>query len=144
MFQIDDRHVSFAILVAAVFTAATNGASVDLKAQKSLGGIKFIMDTPGSTGNANNTLAIQMQQCDDNATWANWPATVGFGVQTGSGAGAIGGGGAFNQVGYNAAAHGEINALVSDLQRYQRAVVTPAGTTPSYIVNISAVAYKQA
>lgn len=97
----------------ATITADVLSSAIDLNDYE--GQLAAILKTPGSTGNANNTLDVTIHHAD----------TSGGSYTAASGA-------AFTQVGYNAAGEEKIVLNKGALKRWVKFNFDVTGTSPSY------------
>lgn len=98
-------------------TIGSDGLSSAIDLQQYEGQLAALLMTTGSTGNANNTIDVSVYECD-----------------TSGGSYAAATGGAFTQVGYNAAAQQKLVLNKNKLKRYVKFNFDVSGTDPSYPV----------
>lgn len=108
----------------ATITADGLSAAIDLKEYE--GEIALVLLTPGSTGNANNTIDVEVHEAD--ASGGSYTAAAG---------------GAFTQVGYNAASQQKISLNSDELKRFIKIDFDVAGTDPSYPVAVAVMGVKK-
>ena len=109
-------------LIAGTYTADANGAGADLQGYQ--GVLKIVLDS-GAGGGTTPTLDVKIQDSTDNSTFADVLGKV------------------FTQV---TGASASIQSLAIDtraVRRYIRAVLTIAGTTPTFGLAVVAVGQKQ-
>jgi len=109
-------------LIAGTYTADANGAGADLQGYQ--GVLKIVLDS-GAGGGTTPTLDVKIQDSADNSTFADVSGKV------------------FTQV---TGASASIQSLAIDtraVRRYIRAVLTIAGTTPTFGLAVVAVGQKQ-
>lgn len=99
----------------ATITADGQSAAIDLQAYE--GQLAALLMTPGSTGNANNTIDVAIYESD----------TSGGSYTAAAGA-------AFTQIGYNVAGQQKISIDKTKLKRFVKFNFDVSGTSPSYAV----------
>ena len=108
----------------ATITADALSAAIDLNDYE--GDLVAVLQTLGSTGNADNTMDVTLHESD-----------------TSGGSYTLAAGTAFTQVGYNAASNQKISINSDALKRYVKFSFDVAGTTPSYSTSAALLGIKK-
>lgn len=109
----------------ATITADGLSAAIDLNDYE--GEVALVLLTPGSTGNANNTLDVNIHEADTSG--GSYSAVTGQGV--------------FTQVGYNAASNQKISFNTDSCKRFVKFNIDVGGTSPSYPVALALLGVKK-
>lgn len=109
----------------ATITSDVLSSAIDLNDYE--GEVVAVLLTPGSTGNANNTMDITVHEADT----------------SGGSYSAVSGQGAFAQVGYNAASNQKISINSDSVKRFVKFNIDVGGTSPSYPVALALLGVKK-